>query len=56
MMLIKTIEKKGTSNFVLIPKPFMDMLGLSTKDKVEVRMENDKIIIIPIKKEGSVKL
>jgi antitoxin component of MazEF toxin-antitoxin module len=53
-MLIKTIEKKGTSNFVLIPKVFLDCLGLSTKDKVEVRMENDKIIISPIKKESEI--
>jgi AbrB family looped-hinge helix DNA binding protein len=48
-MLSKTITKKGTSNFVLMPKDFLDNLGLKTGDKVDVKMEGDKIVITPAK-------
>lgn len=51
-MLRKTIEKKGNSNFILIPKTFMEILGIKTKDKVSMKLVDNKIIIeaIPQKK------
>jgi len=54
-MLSKTITKKGTSNFVLMPKDFLENLGLKTGDKVDVRLDDGKIIITPAIKENEVK-
>lgn len=50
-MLIKSIVKKGNSNFILISKDYLDNLNLKTGDKVSVKLENDKIVIYPIKNQ-----
>ena len=50
-MLTKRIVKKGCSNFVLIPKDFLDNLDLVTGDSIKMKLENSQIIIVPIKKE-----
>ena len=49
-MLIKTIVKKGNSNFVLISKDFLDSLGIETGDKVITKLEGNKIVISPVNK------
>lgn len=49
-MLTKRIVKKGCSNFVLIPKDFLDNLELVTGDTINMKLENSKIIIVPKKK------
>jgi antitoxin component of MazEF toxin-antitoxin module len=53
-MLTKRIEKKGNSNYILIPKTFLQLLNLKEKDEISISFENDKIIISPIKKENEV--
>lgn len=50
-MLTKKIVKKGNSNFVLIPMEFLANLDLETGDKIDIRLEDSKIVIIPNKKE-----
>jgi len=40
-----TIVKWGNSRGIRLPKPFLDSVNLSTNDLVDVRTENDTIII-----------
>lgn len=54
-MLIKEIVKRGTSNYILMPKDLMDILNLELGDKVELTIENKNIIVSPIKKESKEK-
>ncbi|MDW7667333.1 MAG: AbrB/MazE/SpoVT family DNA-binding domain-containing protein [Bacillota bacterium] len=47
------IKKWGNSNAVRIPKELLDTLGLKENDKIEIRIENSKLIIEPIYKHRS---
>ena len=47
------IKKWGNSNAVRIPKELLDTLGLKENDKIEIRIENGKLIIEPIYKHRS---
>jgi len=49
------IKKWGNSNAVRIPKELLDTLGLKENDKIEIRIENSKLIIEPIYKHRSLK-
>ena len=40
-----TIQKWGNSHAVRLPKPILESLSLKEKDKVEIVVENDSIII-----------
>lgn len=39
------IKKWGNSNAVRIPKDLLDTLGLKENDKIEIRIEDNKLII-----------
>ena len=43
------VSKWGNSASVRIPAPFMEALQLKLKDKVEVTVENGRVIIEPIR-------
>ncbi len=45
------IQKWGNSNGVRIPKVFLDALDLKKDDLVDIKKEEDKIIITKIKRE-----
>jgi len=49
-MLIKKIVKRGDSHYILISKDIMDLLNLNLNDEIEIKVDKDSIIIIPIKK------
>jgi len=40
-----TITKWGNSKGIRLPKPFLEQLNLKDNDIVEIRTDNDKIII-----------
>ncbi len=45
-----TIQKWGNSQAIRLPKPILEMANLKEHDKVEIKIENDNLIIIPLKK------
>ncbi len=55
ILLKKKIVKKGTSNYVLIPKDFLDMFNVKLGDYVFLKVDNNTIIIEPEKKEPEIK-
>lgn len=50
-MLIKKIVKRGDSHFILISKDIMDLLNLNLNDEISIKIENNSIILIPLKKK-----
>jgi len=44
------IKKWGNSNAVRIPKELLDNLGLKENDKIEIKIEDNKLIIEPVYK------
>lgn len=46
------IQKWGNSNGVRIPKVFLDALNLKKDDLVDIKKEEDKIVITKIKREN----
>jgi antitoxin MazE len=48
-----TIQKWGNSNAIRIPKTILEMTKLSENDKVELRVQDGNITIIPVKKHIS---
>jgi len=44
------IKKWGNSNAVRIPKDLLDTLVLKENDKIEIRIEDNKLIIEPLYK------
>lgn len=48
-----TIQKWGNSNAIRIPKTILEMTQLSENDKVELRVQDGNITIIPVKKHIS---
>ena len=47
------IQKWGNSNAIRIPKTILEMTELSENDKVELRVQDGNITIIPVKKHIS---
>ena len=45
-----TIQKWGNSQAVRLPKAILEMAKLKENDKVEIKVENGNLVIIPIKK------
>ena len=45
------LQKWGNSDGIRIPSSFLKSLNLKTNDKVELKYENDKLIITKQKKE-----
>ena len=50
------ISKWGNSQGIRIPKKIFEQLNLSIGEKVSLRIENNKIIIEPIKKRKKYKI
>jgi AbrB family looped-hinge helix DNA binding protein len=45
-------SRKGrVSGAVIIPKPFLEQLGIGLGSKVEVHLESDRIVIKPAKEK-----
>lgn len=43
--MLSKVQKWGNSNGVRIPKIYLDELGISTNDEVDIVLENKKIIV-----------
>jgi antitoxin MazE len=50
------INKWGNSQGIRIPKKYLKQLGLKVGDKVELKVEGDKLIITPIKQRRKPKI
>ena len=48
-----TIQKWGNSNAIRIPKTILEMAELSENDKVELKVQDGNITILPVKKHIS---
>lgn len=51
-----TIQKWGNSQGIRIPKAFLDALGMSENDVVELDRVDDNIVIKKVKKENDLTL
>ncbi len=54
--MLTKVQKWGNSLAVRIPSAFAKEIGLSPDTKVELKIENNKLVIIPDKKEHLEKL
>lgn len=45
-----TIQKWGNSQAIRLPKALLEEAKLKNNDKVEIRVENGNLVIIPVKK------
>lgn len=54
-MLTKKITSHGNANYVLLPRDFLKMLDLNKGDEVSIKLENNNIIVSPIKDKGAKK-
>ena len=43
------LRKMGNSSGVIIPKPILTALGARPGDPVEIRNENEQIVIVPLR-------
>ena len=50
-LLQSTLRKMGNSTGLILPKPILDQLGLSSGTKVELRIENGEVIARPAKRK-----
>lgn len=48
-----TIQKWGNSNAIRLPKAILEMAELNENDKVELKVQDGNLIIIPVKKHIS---
>ena len=49
--LQSTLRKMGNSTGLILPKPILDQLGLSSGSKVELRIENGEVVVHPTKRK-----
>jgi antitoxin component of MazEF toxin-antitoxin module len=47
-MLTKRLTKIGDSTGLVIDKPILDLLGLARGDEVELRIENERLVVGPV--------
>lgn len=45
-----TIQKWGNSQAVRIPKRILEMVRLRENDKVEIKVQDGNLVIVPVKK------
>ncbi len=45
-----SIQKWGNSQAVRLPKPVLEIAGLNENDKVEIKVQDGYLIILPVKK------
>ena len=50
-----TIQRWGNSQAVRLPKPLLEKAKLGNNDRVEIRVENGNLIIVPAKKHKTLK-
>lgn len=50
MPVFTSIQKWGNSQAVRLPKSILEMAGLNENDKVELKVQDGNLIIIPVKK------
>ncbi len=48
--MFTTIQKWGNSQAVRLPKTILELSSLKENDKVELKIENGNVVIIPLKK------
>lgn len=53
--MYSTIQKWGNSQAVRLPKAILDMASLKENDKVEIKVQDGNLVIIPIKKHVTLK-
>lgn len=46
--MIKEIRKVGNSNALIIDKPILEMLGIGTGSKVQIRVYGQSLIVTPV--------
>jgi antitoxin MazE len=46
-----TLRKMGNSTGLILPKPILDQLGLASGAKIELRVEDGKVIAEPVKRK-----
>jgi antitoxin MazE len=46
-----SLRKMGNSAGAIIPKPILDQLGLPLGAKIDVRLEDGKVILEPVKRK-----
>jgi antitoxin component of MazEF toxin-antitoxin module len=47
-MLTKRLTKIGDSTGLVIDKPILDLLGLARGDEVQLKVENERLIVGPV--------
>jgi antitoxin MazE len=50
-----TIQKWGNSQAVRLPKAILERASLQENDKVEIRVQDGNLVIIPVKKHLTLK-
>ncbi len=48
--MLTTIQKWGNSKAVRLPKSILEITGMNENDKVELRIVDGNVIIVPLKK------
>jgi antitoxin MazE len=48
--MLATIQKWGNSQAVRLPKAILEMAGIQENDRVEIKVQDGKVVIIPAKK------
>lgn len=48
--MFTSIQKWGNSQAVRLPKSLLEMAGLQENDKVEIKVQDGNLLIIPVKK------
>ena len=51
-----TISKWGNSQGIRIPKKYLDQLGLKIGEKAEIKIEDGKIVIVPLRERRKPKI
>jgi antitoxin MazE len=53
--MYSTIQKWGNSQAVRLPKAILDKASLKENDKVEIKVQDGNLVIIPVKKHVTLK-
>lgn len=53
--MFTTIQKWGNSQAVRLPKAVLEMASLKENDRVEIKVQDGNLVIIPVKKRLSLK-
>ena len=54
-LLYTKVQKWGNSKGIRIPKDILESVGLNENDKVEIKVKNGSLVIIPVKKHKTLK-